>query len=88
VTIILFYGVIIYLQRSAESDLIKWDVNTATPGDFTVEFEISEKMWGLFIRNEYFQTDFTPAFAFKIYLKEKIEKIIDRRPSVLIGRSE
>ena len=39
---------IYYLQEKSDIDFKRWDVNTVTASDFTVQMEITEEQWKYF----------------------------------------
>ena len=49
----LFSQLIFYLQQTSKLDAIKFDIETITASDFTVEYEISKDMYLDFECNEY-----------------------------------
>lgn len=53
-----------------------WDMATITPGDFSVEMNISYKLYDNFLNDVYINEDqskVSPGFAFKKYLMHEIE---------------
>lgn len=49
VMILLFWTVVLYLYKTAYKSFKKWDVDTVTAADFTVEYGISKKIWQKFL---------------------------------------
>lgn len=45
-----------YFKRRSELDQVKWDMLTITPGDYTMQMEITEKMYKQFISDHYSRT--------------------------------
>jgi hypothetical protein len=55
---------------------MEWDMATNTVGDYTVEFTIKKEEYTNWICEHYINMDsseISPGFAFKTYLKEKVE---------------
>jgi hypothetical protein len=48
-----FILVLYYLEQTVKLDQKKYDVNTITASDFTVEFDITDNMWKYFLATYY-----------------------------------
>lgn len=48
-----FILVLYYLEQTVKLDQKKYDVNTITASDFTVEFDITYDMWKYFLETYY-----------------------------------
>ena len=54
VFIALFFIIYIdYLRCIFKNQYIEWDVKTITAGDYSVELDITEKMWKTFLSQQY-----------------------------------
>mmetsp|Transcript_21713 Transcript_21713/g.16017 ORF Transcript_21713/g.16017 Transcript_21713/m.16017 type:complete len:218 (-) Transcript_21713:718-1371(-) len=75
---VFIYLIMLYfLQRDSKLNFMGWDMQTITPGDYSVEYSISEAAYKWFIDNIYCNEDqenVSPGFALKTYLKNEIEK--------------
>jgi len=49
----LFMQVIYYLRQTAKLDLLKYDIDTCTAGDYTVEYDITKEMYEDFLMNQW-----------------------------------
>ncbi len=45
-----------YFKRHSELDQVKWDFLTVTPGDYTMQMEITEQMYNQFLKDHYSRT--------------------------------
>jgi hypothetical protein len=71
---------IFYLKRDSKLNYKSWDVQTITPGDYSVEYEITQHSYDWFLRTIYPQDEangVSPAFSLKNFMKKEIEKILD-----------
>ena len=48
-----FVAYIDYLRNVFKSTAVEWDVKTITAGDYSVEVQISKKMWQTFLTTVY-----------------------------------
>ena len=82
----LYLGLIYYLRDSSSRQIDEHDKRHITAADFTVEMDITDKMWQTFL-NEYYpqekkiiegSSDYlaSPAYAFKSYLAKEIKNAI------------
>jgi len=56
---------------------LDWDISTITPGDYTLQLEITTKMWENFLQEHYYKDDMeakgiSSAFALKTYMKTEL----------------
>ena len=56
---------------------LDWDISTITPGDYTLQLEITTKMWDHFLEEHYNKNDMeaqgiSRAFALKTYMKTEL----------------
>jgi hypothetical protein len=62
---------------------IEWDMQTITPGDYSKEFQISEKAYNEFLNIHYIPHDkprgISPGESFKTYLKNEFEKLLTKK---------
>ena len=83
-TLILFIGFILvvliyYMQNTSKLEQKSYDSNTITAADFTVEFDITQKMWDDFEtewESKYKADGYSKARAFKKELKHDVEREI------------
>ncbi|CDW71360.1 UNKNOWN [Stylonychia lemnae] len=72
-----------YLNGIFKNLYIEWDVNTVTAGDYSVELDISEKMWKNFIEKIYNPNyKSTKLYQFKKYLIKQLEQNFSRLPDL------
>ena len=84
VFICLFFVVYLdYLKSIFKNLYIEWDVKTITAGDYSVELDISEKMWHNFL-NEVYKPELaaTKMVQFRNYLQSKLEDNFSRLPDL------
>ena len=43
--VLIYMTVIHYFNRQSDLSQLKWDMQTITPGDYTMQLEITEEMW-------------------------------------------
>jgi hypothetical protein len=60
---------------------LDWDISTITPGDYTLQMEITTDMWNHFLNEHYYKNDMeaqgiSSAFALKTYMKSELEKVL------------
>jgi hypothetical protein len=76
VFIALFFVVYVDYLKSVFKNLnIEWDVKTITAGDYSVELDLSEKMWKSFEDHEAFNKNSAESklAQFRDFLKKSIE---------------
>ncbi len=75
VFIALFFVVFIdFLRSMFKNQYIEWDVKTITAGDYSVELEITEKMWQNFLKTEYKKDNpDTKLKQFRKFLQSELE---------------
>jgi hypothetical protein len=70
--VLIYLTVLHYFKRHSALTQLKWDVMTVTPGDYTVQLEITEEMWKNFTDRAIpeFENNGKPKIInFKHYLK-------------------
>lgn len=76
VFISLFFVVYVDYLRSTFKNLnIEWDVKTITAGDYSVELDISDKMWHNFLNSPHFDASKVDSklAQFRDYLQKTLE---------------
>jgi hypothetical protein len=43
--VLIYMTVIHYFKRHSDLSQLKWDMQTITPGDYTMQLEITDDMW-------------------------------------------
>ena len=67
-----------WFKRHSELDFKKWDMLTITPGDYTMQMEISEKMYKYFMKMIHSRQSERPvAVVLKEYLRSQLEEIFN-----------
>lgn len=78
----LFYLVVLYFfKRNSKIQYKSWDMNTITPGDYSVEMEITHDQYRWFLDNIYPRDKaqgISPGMSLKTYLKKELETILDK----------
>lgn len=84
VFIAIFFVVFIdYLSRIFKNQYIEWDVKTITAGDYSVELEITEKMWKNFLQSHYKkEKGKTKLHQFRNYLQRELEERLTEMPDL------
>jgi hypothetical protein len=87
VIVAVIYGLFIYWEISNMSmEQLKYDISIVTAADYTVELEISEKMFKDFKTNFYdpkgAEDNKSVGLYLKEYLKSKIEFILNRHYNI------
>ena len=62
---------------------LDWDISTITPGDYTLQMEITTDMWNHFLSEVYHKDDMeaqgiSSAFALKTFMKRELERILTK----------
>jgi hypothetical protein len=58
----------------------QWDLQTITPGDYSVEYEITHPSYNWFLQNVYPEDQangISPGYSLKNFMKKDIERILD-----------
>ena len=74
---------IYYLDKSSSLDFKKWDVNTVTVSDFTVQITITKMVWAKWLTVQNATRGFESEHIytmFKSYIKKRIEEQINQLP--------
>jgi len=84
VFICLFFVVYLdYLRNIFKNLNIEWDVKTITAGDYSVELDISQKMWDNFLKDVYKpELAATKLVQFRKYLEHKLEDNLSALPDL------
>lgn len=84
VFVALFFVVYIdYLRSVFKNTFIEWDVKTITAGDYSVELDITEKMYKTFLDTKYDHlSGKTKISAFRDYLQQELEDRLTRLPDL------
>mmetsp|Transcript_21706 Transcript_21706/g.16002 ORF Transcript_21706/g.16002 Transcript_21706/m.16002 type:complete len:320 (+) Transcript_21706:473-1432(+) len=72
----LYLIMIYFLKRDSKLNYVAWDVQTITPGDYSVEYNITETAYKWFMENVFAAEDqaiASPGYSLKLYLKKEIE---------------
>jgi hypothetical protein len=72
-----YLTVLFYFKRASDLNQIQWDMETITPGDYTVQLEISEKAFNHFKTTIYPQelgrkSDLSIGESLKAYIKKEL----------------
>jgi hypothetical protein len=80
----LFFVVFIdYLRSIFKNQYIEWDVKTITAGDYSVELDISEKMWKVFLSQIYKkELGKTKLAQFRNYVLKELEDRLTDLPDL------
>lgn len=82
--ICLFFVVYVdYLKSIFKNLYIEWDVKTITAGDYSVELDITEKMWHNFLNTVYKPELAAPKLVqFRNYLQQQLEDNFSKLPDL------
>lgn len=80
----LFIIVIYFVKKNSQMKQIDWDISTITPGDYTLQLEITTDAYNWFLKEVYEKNDFesqgvSRAFALKEYMKAELEALLTRK---------
>ena len=80
----LFFVVFIdYLRSIFKNQYVEWDVKTITAGDYSVELDISQKMWDNFLKDLYKpELATTKLVQFRKYLEHTLENNLSALPDL------
>jgi hypothetical protein len=71
-----------YFKRSSALNQMEWDVQTLTPGDYTAQYEITEKAYNFFLNVIYpneKERGKSIGIALKEYLKRELENVLTHK---------
>lgn len=72
-----------YIKSVQKTKCVDFDVKTITAGDYTIEFDISNKLYDTFSQNYFDKTNPIPEIAqFKLYIQLELEKRITELPNL------
>lgn len=81
----MIFSIVIYqFKRSSKLNQIGWDIQTITPGDYTLHYEINDEAYDWFIENIYRrngdeENGISAGMSFKLYLMAEIERILTEK---------
>lgn len=72
-----YLTVLFYFKRASDLNQIQWDMETITPGDYTVQLEISEKAFNSYMTRIYpdqknKKSDISVGEGLKAYIKSEL----------------
>jgi hypothetical protein len=82
--VLIYSTVIFYFKRHSNLNQLKWDIQTITPGDYTMQMEITPEMWNDFKEvsmsiPEYCSNGQSIVTNFKHYLNKEIVNILNKK---------
>lgn len=73
-----------YFKQHSELDQVKWDMLTITPGDYTMQMEITETMYKYYMDHYHSRNPDAPvAVKLKEYIKSNLEKQLNDKLRVM-----
>lgn len=77
----LYLIVLYFVKRNSKMNQLDWDIQTITPGDYTLQYEITEEAYHHFLNNVYYpgayeERGISIGGCLKDYMKEHIEKLL------------
>ena len=82
-TCLFFVVYLDYLKNIFKNLYIEWDVKTITAGDYSVELDISQKMWDTFLEQVYKpELANTKLVQFRKYLEHSLENNLSAMPDL------
>lgn len=79
------FAIVIYqFKQSSKLNQIGWDIQTITPGDYTLYYEVGDEAYDWFIENIYRrngdeENGISAGMSFKLYLKAEIERLLTEK---------
>lgn len=82
--VLIYLTVLHFFKRNSDLSQLKWDMQTITPGDYTMQLEICKEMWNRFDGkmksiDTYRLSDESKASKFKHYIKTELQRILNRQ---------
>ena len=82
--VLVYLTVLHYFKRASDLNQMQWDIQTITPGDYTAQFEISEKAYTYFMnyvypRDQQRKSDISIGESLKTYLKKELEHVLTEK---------
>jgi hypothetical protein len=82
--VLIYMTVLHYFKRQSDLSQLKWDMQTITPGDYTMQLEISEDMWerakeclnSIQKHKRQLEDGKSLVSEFKVYMKEELQRIL------------
>jgi len=80
----LFIIVIYFMKRHSKMNQLDWDIQTITPGDYTLQYEITDEAYHWFLNEVYYPNNYEAqgvsiGLAFKTYMKTELERILTNK---------
>lgn len=80
--VLIYLTVLHYFKRHSELSQLKWDLQTVTPGDYTMQIEITQEMWQDFknhaeANDKYRHNGKSLVTNFKEHMKTELEHILN-----------
>jgi hypothetical protein len=80
----IFSIAIYYQKRYSKMNQLDWDIQTITPGDYTLQYEITDEAYQWFLENVYRknrdeENGISIALSLKTYMKAELEKMLTER---------
>lgn len=80
----LFIIVVYFVKKNSQMKQLDWDISTITPGDYTLQLEITADAYKWFLTEIYEKNDFesqgiSRAYALKEYMKAELEALLTRK---------
>lgn len=77
----LYLIVLYFVKRNSKMNQLDWDIQTITPGDYTLQYEITEEGYHWFLNNVYYpgayeERGISIGTCLKDYMKEKLERML------------
>jgi hypothetical protein len=77
----LFLIVLYFMKRNSKMNQLDWDIQTITPGDYTLQYEITDEAYHWFLNNVYYpqkheDQGISIALSLKTYMKSELEKLL------------
>jgi len=85
ILLVLVYMTVLHqFKRASDLNQKEWDIQTITPGDYTMQYEISSKSYEFFMTNIYprdqaRKTDISIGESLKSYIKRELERILTEK---------
>jgi hypothetical protein len=79
----LFIICVYHLKRDSKLDQLDWDIETITPGDYTAQYEITDKAYDWFLNNVFRKGDeqkgLSVGASLKHYMRTEIEGLLNEK---------
>lgn len=82
--VLIYMTVIHYFKRHSDLSQLKWDMQTITPSDYTMQLEITDDMWvkakeclySIQKHKKQLEDGKSLVSVFKVYMKEELQRIL------------